>query len=313
VYTLAESPLKAGMLWAGTDDGKLWLTEDDGANWSDLTAQLPAEAKGQWIYRLEPSAHDAGVAYLAVSAFRTGNYNPLVYRTADKGKSWQSITANLPPGEPAKVVREDPVNPDLLYAGTEHALYVSLNRGGHWTRFGGLPTVPVDDIAIHPRDRALIIGTHGRSVYLVDDLRPLQELKPDVLEKEAHLFEPQAALAIHRYQGFALWNGKAVFRGENPPAGVQISFFVGKFNGKSAEVLIKNAAGAPVAKYEVPATPGINRFAWDLKPTKNLLTEYGGEGQKFVPAGEYTISLSYGDTTATQKLKVEVAPGVETR
>jgi photosystem II stability/assembly factor-like uncharacterized protein len=313
VYTLAESPVKPGLLWAGTDDGKLWLTENDGQNWTDLTANLPAPAKGQWIMRVEAGYKDENVAYLAVDAHRTGNFAPLLYRTADRGKSWQGIAANLPADGPVKVIREDPSNPKLLYAGTEFGLFVSVDRGEHWAKFGDLPTVAVDDLAVQPRENDLLIATHGRSLYVVDDVRPLQQLALDVREKPAHLFPVRPAWGIHPMPGFVDWDGKAAFRGDNPPEGALISFYVKAYTGEEVKIKITNAAGIPVAKFKLPGTPGINRIAWDLKPTKDVLTEYGGEGQKFVKAGEYTVTLSYGNFTQTEKLQVTIAPGVETR
>ena len=313
VYTLAESPLKAGLLWAGTDDGKVWVTENEGETWTDLTANLPEAARGQWVSRVEPSRHDAKVAYLVVDAHRTGNYAPLVYRTADGGKTWQFIASNLPADGPAKVLREHPKNPNLLFAGTEFGLYVSFNRGGQWTRFGRLPTVAVDDILIHPRENDLIIATHGRSLYLVDDIRPLEEMSAELQQKEAHLFPPRAALGTFPMPGFSDWNGKAIFRGENPAEGALLNFYLKSYRGEPAKIQITNEAGTPVAKLEVPAGPGLNRVSWDLRPTRNLLSEYGGEGQKFVRAGEYTVTLTYGKAKETQKLRVETAPGIETR
>jgi len=313
VYALAESPLKVGLLWAGTDDGKLWITENDGQSWTDLTANLPAPAKGQWIMRLEASYADANVAYLAVDAHRTGNYSPLAYRTADRGKSWQSIAADLPAEGPVKVLREDPKNPRLLYAGTEFGLFISVDRGAHWVKFGELPTVAVDDIAVHPREDDLLIATHGRSLYIVDDIRPLQQFTLEVREKPAHLFPVRPALGMHMMPGFADWNGKAVFRGDNPPEGALISFFVKAFTGEEVKIKITNAAGQPVAKFKLPGAPGLGRIAWDLKPTKDVLAEYGGEGQKHVTPGEYTVTFAYGTYSQTEKFQVTVAPGVETR
>jgi len=313
VYALAESPVQAGLLWAGTDDGKLWVTINDGANWADLSANLPAAAKGQWIFRIEASWHDAKVAYLAVDAHRMGNYAPLLYRTADGGRTWQGIASNLPADEPVKVVREDPKNPNLLFAGTEFGLFVSLNRGGSWMKFGELPTVAVDDILIHPRDADLVIGTHGRSLFIVDDIRPLEELTTELAEKDAVIFAPRDAHGIYLLPGSADWTGKADFRGENPPEGVLISFYLKSFLGELVEIKIANALDQPVAKFKLTGTPGINRFNWDLRPTKEVSTEYGGEGSKFVRPGEYTITLEYGKAKATQKLTVEIAPGIETR
>jgi len=313
VYTLAESPVKPGVLWAGTDDGKVWVTENDGGSWSDLTANLPVPAKGQWISRIEPSWQDAKVAYMAVDAHRTGNYAPLAYRTPDGGKTWQNIASNLPPDGPLKVIREDPKNPNVLYAGTEFGLFVSCNQGGHWMKFGALPTVAVDDLLVHPRDNDLVIATHGRSLLIVDDLRPIQEMSMEIQRKEAYLFPPRPAFGIHLLPGFADWNGKAVFRGDNPPEGALISFYLKEFLGEQATIMITSSADQPVAKFKVTGTPGINRISWDLKPTKEFLNEYGGEGQKFVKPGEYNVKLNYGKTTHTQKLQVEIAPGIETR
>ena len=313
VYALAESPVKPGLLWAGTDDGKVWITENEGANWTDLTASLPAAAKGQWIYRIEAGAKDSKVAYLVADAHRMGNYAALAYRTEDAGKTWQSIASNLPGGEVVKVIREDPRNPSLLYAGTEFGLWISFNRGGKWVKFGDLPTVAVDDIMVHPRDGDLIVATHGRSLFVIDDLRAVQEMSAEIADKEGYLFEPRPAFGRHMLPGFGDWNGKGVFRGENPPEGALITFYVKSFLGEPAEIVIKNSGGVPVAKFKVTASPGMNRLSWNLMPTKDLLTEYGGEGQKFVKPGEYTVILNYGKTKHEQTLKVEIAPGVETR
>ncbi len=313
VYTLAESPVKAGLLWAGTDDGKLWITEDEGASWTDLTASLPAPAKGQWLSRVEASAHDAKVAYLAVDAHRSGGFAPLAWRTADAGRSWQSIAGDLPAEGPVKVVREDPKNPGLLYAGTEFGLFVSLDRGVRWLKLGGLPTVAVDDLMVHPRDLDLVIATHGRSLFVLDDLRPLQELTGEVLAREAHLFPPPPAFGTNLLPGWADWSGQAVFRGENSPPGALLSFYVKEPMGEPVKITVANAAGRTVANLTAPGVPGIGRISWDLKPTKDLLSEYRGGTVRFVPAGEYVITLKYGSVKSEQKLRVEIAPGVETR
>jgi photosystem II stability/assembly factor-like uncharacterized protein len=313
VYTLAESPQKAGLLWAGTDDGKLWITENDGQSWTDLTSSLPPAAKGQWISRIEPSAHDPKLAYLAVSAFRSQNYAPLAYRTADAGRTWQSIAANLPADGSVKVVREDPTNPSLLYAGTELGLFVSLDRGAHWAAFGDLPTVAVDDILVHGRDRDLIIATHGRSLYVVDDLTPLQELTSETQAEDVHLFPPRPVTGAYLALGWEDSAGAGEFRGQNPPEGALISFWVRDATGEPVKITIENSLGQTMANLTAPGLAGLGRVNWDLKPTKDVLSEYGGEGQKLVRPGEYKVKLSYGKAKAEQSLKVDVAPGIETR
>ncbi|HEY7111437.1 MAG TPA: hypothetical protein VIA45_00775 [Thermoanaerobaculia bacterium] len=313
VYTLAESPLAKGRIWAGTDDGKVWITSDDGAHWTDLTGNLPAEARGLWMGRIDASSHDANVAYLAVETHRSGTIAPLAYRTADLGRTWQKISSDLPPDGPVKVVREDPKNADLLFAGTELGLYVSLDRGAHWSKFGELPTVAVDDIAIHARDRDLVAATHGRSLYIVDDIAPLEEATPDLLRGEAHLFPPRPARAVVMTPGFADWSGAAVYRGDNPKDGALLTFWVPEYTGDEVEIEIQNALEQPVAKWKVAGTPGFQRAVWDLKPSKELLTEYGGEGALFVRPGDYTVTIKHGKAKSKQPLKVEVAAGIETR
>jgi photosystem II stability/assembly factor-like uncharacterized protein len=313
VYSLAESPVKAGMLWAATDDGKVWVTGDEGGHWTDLTANLPAETHGQWMSRIEAGWQDANVAYLAVDAHRSGNYAPLAYRTGDGGRTWEKISSDLPAGGPVKVVREDPKNANLLYAGTEFALYVTFDRGGHWVKFGGMPTVAVDDILVHPRELDLILATHGRSIYVVDDIRALQAMTAEIAASEVYLFAPRDGFGRHLLPAFDEWGGKGVYRGENPPEGALLTFYVKDLNGEQAKVKITNAEGQTVAKMKIAPVPGLNRFNWDLKPSKEVLSEYGGEGAKFVRAGDYTVAVTYGKTTSTQKLHVDIAPGVETR
>ena len=314
VYALSESPRKAGLLWAGTDDGKVWLTEDGGAKWTDVTASLPAEAKGQWIARLEAGRHDEKVAWLAVSAYRSGNHAPLYYRTADLGKSWTSVAGNLPKDEPADVIREDPRNPDLLWAGTEYGLYASLDRGTTWTKVGEVPVAPVDDIAIHERDRDVVVATHGRSLWVVDDVTALQELTPETRGKALHLFPPRSAEARHLLPGWAEWNGVAHFRGENPPEGALLTFWLKEASAEPVKIAVTTADGRPVANLTAPSLAGLGRVSWDLKPTKDLRTEYGGlPAGRHVAPGEYRVTVRCGEARSSQTLKVTAAPGVETR
>jgi photosystem II stability/assembly factor-like uncharacterized protein len=314
VYALSESPAKKGMLWAGTDDGKLWVTEDEGGHWTDLTASLPSSAKGEWIARVEPGWKDANVAYLAVSAYRSGSYAPLVYRTADRGKTWQSIAANLRADGPVRVIKEDPANPDLLFAGTEFGLFASFDRGGSWVPLGGLPTVPVDDILVHPSERDLVIATHGRSLYIIDDISPLEQLTADVRSKGAFLFPLMPATAVNRLAGWVESAGSGGFHGANPPDGALINVWVKSYTGDGITIAIKGAGDQPVANLSAPGVPGFNRLTWNLKPTSDLLNSYGGEGASlFVRPGEYEVTLTYGKLKQTEKLKVDAVTGVETR
>lgn len=314
VYALSESPRQSGLLWAGTDDGRLHVTTDGGTSWTDLTAFLPPQAKGQWIARLEAGRHDEKVAYLVVSAFRNGNHAPLVWRTGDFGKTWTSVAGDLPGDEPVDVIREDPRNPDLLYLGTEYGFYVSLDRGRTWGKLGDLPVVPVDDIAIHERDRDIVVATHGRSLYIIDDVTALQELTPEVRSRDIHLFPPRPAEARHLLEGWAEWNGHLRFRGENPKEGALLTFWLKEARGKAVDISITRADGRPVANLSAGGCAGLGRVSWDLKVTKDLIAEYGGlpPGRHVAP-GEYRVTVSCGDARSSQMLTVTAAEGVETR
>ena len=315
IYSLAESPVKAGLLWAGTDDGKLWLTQNEGKNWNELTAKLPEPMRGQWIVRVEPGAKDAKVAYVVTNAYRSGDDRPFIVRTADLGETWQSVVGEgLPPNDPVEVVREDPANPNLLYAGTHFGLFASFNAGRQWVRIGDLPNVRVDDLQIHPRTNDLVIATHGRSIAILDDIRPLRELTPEVMEKAAHLFPVANAEGFYLLSGFAEMNGKGVYRGDNPPEGVLLTFWVREFTGDELKIAISDAKGQPVANLKPPIRPGLNRINWDLRLSEDLLIKYGGDDpKKFVPSGDYSAELSYGPVKVKQTFHVDIAAGITTR
>ena len=315
VYSLAESPVKAGLLWAGTDDGRLWVTQNNGGNWTELTAKLPEPERGQWVVRVEPGAKDAKVAYVVTNAYRSGDDRPFILRTADMGQTWQSVVGQgLPPNDPVEVVREDPVNSNLLYAGTHFGLFASVDGGGHWVRIGDLPNVRVDDVQIQPRTTDLVIATHGRSIEILDDTRAFRELTPEVMAQPAHLFSIAPAKGFYLLSGFADWNGKGVYRGENPAEGALLTFWVKEFTGDEVKIAITNSSGQPVANLKASGAPGLNRLNWDLRPTEDVRIKYGGDDpKKFVPSGDYTAELSYGKEKMKQTFHVEIAEGITTR
>jgi photosystem II stability/assembly factor-like uncharacterized protein len=314
VFSLAESPKRAGMLWAGTDDGRLWITENEGGKWTELTGNLPEPARGQWIQRIEPSHTDPNVAYVATSAFRSGDDRPMILRTADSGKTWQSVTGDLPANGPVEVIREDPVNPKLLYAGTHFGLFASFDQGTHWVRIGDIPPVQVDDIKIHPRTSDLVIATHGRSLAILDDSVPFREFTPEIEAKPAYLFSVRSVTGRYLDPGFADWNGKGVYRGKNPPEGAIFTVWVKEFTGDEIKISVSKATGEPVANLTAPGTPGFTRLTWDLLPTKDLSIEYGGENPKrLLPAGDYKAELSFGTTKMSQTFHVDLAQGITPR
>ena len=175
IITISESHVMPGVLWVGTNDGNLQVSRDGGNTWENVVGNVQGVPKETHVSRVEASHFDAGTCYVTFDGHRTDDHKPYVFVTSDYGKTWKSIASNLPTGN-VNVIREDPKNANLLYLGTEYAFYVSLNRGGEWKRFmNGLPTVRIDDILVHPRDNDLVVGTHGRSIWIIDDVTPLQQ------------------------------------------------------------------------------------------------------------------------------------------
>jgi hypothetical protein len=229
IVTLAESPIRRGFLLAGTDDGRAWMSPDDGGSWEELTDRFPGVPEGTWVRRMEASAHDVNTFFVAFDGHRTNDFTPYVYMTEDGGRSFTSVASNLPTGKPdfVHVVRQDPVNPNLLFVGTDLGVYVSTDKGGHWQKFmEGLPTVPVHDLKIHPRDHELIAGTHGRSIWIID-IAPLQQLSDDILAADIHLFEPKPAFQYGNRPVGGESTGHQFFQAPSAPYGAEIVYRIG--------------------------------------------------------------------------------------
>jgi photosystem II stability/assembly factor-like uncharacterized protein len=279
ITTLAESPLRRGQVWVGTDDGKVWVTPDGGATWEDLTARVPAPARGLYVSRLEPSHHDPRTAYLAIDGHRSDVFTPFLFVTRDLGRTWTSLASGLPRGVPVKVVREDLVHPRLLFAGTETGIHVSRDGGVRWTRLGqGLPTVAVDDMAIHPRERDLVVGTHGRSVYVLDDIGPLQQWSAAVERDTVTLFVPRATTVSRERELGAVW-GQRGFAAKNPPYGAWIDYHLPREIEGGVSIVIADSAGRTVRTLRGPGAPGLHRVVWDLVP---------GEPRERIPRPEWS-------------------------
>ena len=315
IVTLAESPLQRGRIWAGTDDGKLWLTEDGGEHWTDLTRFLKGVPPGLYMSRIEASHHDPGTAYVAIDGHRSDRFEPYLLATHDSGRSWSSIAGDLPGDAPVLVVREDLMNPRLLFAGTEHGIWMTLDQGRHWTRLGeGLPTVAVDDIVIHPRERDLVIGTHGRSIYVLDDITPLERWSPAALDSPVTFFTPRPATAyLHRTLG-GLW-GQRAFSAKNPPFGAYFNYFVRQFTGEGVSLSVADSAGTTWRSLSGPGTPGFHRVVWDLQrePHQRIDRPEWDDQPEFAPTGKYTVTLTYGERKPIkQALDLRHAPGAGT-
>lgn len=308
VVALAESPLAAGVLWAGTDDGCVHLTQDGGKNWRNIT---PPQAGGRYIARIEASHHERDAAYVAIDGHRSNDFDPHLLMTTDAGASWTSITGDevesqLPKGDIVKVVREDRRNRSVLYVGTERGIFYSMDRGRRWMSLknDSLPTVPVDDIQQHPREMDLIAGTHGRSIYILDDASPLSELSPDVVQSNLHLFSvtPARPRLFLDYGG--LWSER-IFRARNPEMGAKITYWVREWSDEGVSITISDAKGRTVRSLGGGNRPGINRVVWDLKPEPHdVIGAADGWELPFVAPGEYTVRATCGKDSAETKLTV---------
>jgi photosystem II stability/assembly factor-like uncharacterized protein len=287
LISIAESPLTPGVIWTGSDDGLIHVTRDGGATWTEVGRNMPDQVRGLWVSRVEPSRFQEGVAYASRDGHRSDEFGAWIFRTTDFGRSWELISGGIPEGNPIYVVREDPRNQDLLYAGSEFDAFVSLDRGATWASLGtGLPTVAVHDLVVHPREGDLIAATHGRSVWILDDLTALQQLTPQVWASDLHLFEQKTAT---RWNGISrgATRGHKLFMGRNPltieqvPPGnspnelensAAIHFWMG--NGMagsdgSAQVPttleIATLDGSRAVTHQIEAHAGLNRFHWDLR------------------------------------------------
>lgn len=296
VVSIDESPLTQGVLWTGSDDGLIYVTRDDGGTWANVT---PPDVKGRYISRIVASNHAEGRAYASIDGHRTDDFEPVVLMTDDFGQTWANVSGDLPQGRTVKVVREDIFNPDVLYCGTEKGFYVSVDRGQTWIKAHGkaFPTVPVDDIRQHPVTRDLVLGTHGRSIWIYDDASALGALTPDVRASALHVFDilPCKSRWFLEYGG--IWSHK-VFRAPNPPKGVRINYWIGEYTGDDVKVKIEDKHGVQVKELTGTNAPGLNRATWDLVPPEHLQLHDQDEEPflKFhIRPGEYKVTVTMGE------------------
>lgn len=305
VVSLSESPVRAGILWAGSDDGLIHRTKDGGMTWENVTPPL---VEGRYVSRLHASPHAEGRCYASIDGHRQDDMRPCVLVTENFGETWSDITGNLPIGRTVHVVRDDLNNPDILYCGTEQALWLSVDRGANWIRFHGkaLPPVPIYDIQQHPRETDIVLGTHGRSLWVLDDAHWLSELAPSVLTSPLHLFSVRPARPQWKIDYPGLWTHK-VFRAPNAPAGVRIDYWVSEYTGDPVEGRIENSKGVVVKKLVGTNAPGYNRITWNLEPEEWLKLADEAE-DPWIPfhvrPGEYKVVLKMGELEAQATFEV---------
>jgi photosystem II stability/assembly factor-like uncharacterized protein len=267
ITTVAESPVLPGVLWVGTDDGNVQLSRDGGATWTNVAKNIAGVANDTYqVSRVEPSRFDAGACYVAIDNHRNDDLKPYVFVTRDYGATWTSIANNLPVGN-VNVIREDAKNKNLLFAGTEFGLFISMNGGAEWKRFmTGLPVVRVDDILIHPRDNDLIAGTHGRGIWIVDDISPLQQLTEKAMAADMHLFDVRPGVQLLTDISLSRTVGGAKhFRGENPLPGTAISYYLKSASAGDVKITISDITGKVVRTLAGTKNAGLNRVVWNLR------------------------------------------------
>jgi photosystem II stability/assembly factor-like uncharacterized protein len=289
IMTISPSPVQNGVIWVGTDDGKVQLTKNGGQTWKDLSGKIigmkdKGVPSGTWCPHIEASNHEPSTAFVVFDDHRRSNWAPYVFMTTDFGETWKNMATPKIDGF-IHVIREDPVQKNLLFLGTEFGLYVSFDRGKGWMKWTyGLPTVPVRDMVIHPLDNDLVIGTHGRSVYILDDIQPLREITEAIKAKKLHLFKVADAFQFQTsfFSLGYLTPGNMEFQGQNRPYGALITYSIGKLpadvpkKDEQLEIAILGNQGKVIRTIKGPRNTGINRVNWDLRrdPFKTLSDPY---------------------------------------
>ena len=336
IFALAESPITAGLIWAGTDDGLVQISRDAGKSWTNVTPkELPEWSR---ISQIDPSPFDPATAYIAVDRHQNDDPRPYAYKTSDYGKTWVKITNGIPEAVFVRAVREDPKKRGLLYAGTERGVYISFNDGAKWQSLQlNLPTTPVHDLVI--KDNDLVLATHGRSFWVLDDVTPLRQYSDEIAQKDVFLYSPAPAFRIQAGAKPERHLPKGV--GHNPPAGAIVDYFLkdAPKPGTETRIEILDSAGKVIRTYssanlepvdepldpdakrpekEIKPEAGLNRFVWDLRYQEAnrvpgyYLWEYGGgaHGPVAVP-GQYQLRLTVGTQTQTVPLEVKLDPRVK--
>ncbi|MBI3664601.1 MAG: glycosyl hydrolase [Acidobacteria bacterium] len=327
LFSVAESPVNPQMLWAGADDGPVWVTRDAGRTWTDVTGNFPAGAPTYCVvHKIEASRFSPAVAYVAYDCHTREDIRPYLFATRDFGKTWQNITGDLPEKGSTYVIREDPINARVLYAGTEFGVFVTIDGGGRWVKMqNNLPTVAVRDMRIQERELDLVAGTFGRAIW-VTDIAPFSEMTEATLAKTVHLFavKPATLFKLRETYGATIeeLNGDMFFRAENPPYGTMITYSLKEDVGGEVALKIEDAEGKPVRTIQAPGAAGIHRVNWDLKPDKDEkaaaprrgeLTLSEADFRERVPAGIYRVTLTAGGASETRTIAVrpEARDGVK--
>lgn len=310
ITTISESPIQAGLLWVGTDDGNVQVTRDGGRTWTAVHDNIPGHP-GYWVSRVEASSHYLGTAYVSVTGYRHDDFRPFLYKTTDFGATFTSIAANLP-NEPINVIREHPANPNLLFVGTEFAVYVSVDGGRSWTRMkNNMPTQPVHDLKIHPRENDIIVATHGRGIYIAD-ISALVEVTPEVMARDAYFFQPESKV---RWVAADLRHSPSKnYAGESEPQAI-VFYYQLKSTAPSPVTFTVYQGQTPIATVQGPAEAGIHKVQWAMdRRLEGAQVPAGGppaggqagrgpgqvRGQP-APPGEYRVVMTVGNRVVQER------------
>ena len=319
---LSESPVRAGVVWAGTDDGNVQVSRDGGRTFVNVRRNIPGVPASTWVAHLEASRTGAGTVYAAFDGHQDDDFTNYLFRSSDFGVTWTSIAAGLPANIVIHVIREDPRNARVLYLGAEQGLFVSTDAGATWRELRGLPRMPINDLVVQARENALVVGTHARGVYILDHLNAIQELTDTERRSAAHLFTIQPA-EMRRLASIGAHTGDMIFRGENPPNGAIIDYWLASAADTSAvSVTVHDMRGVEIATVRPGVKAGVNRVVWNLR-LASLPSSGSGAGDddddaprggalpgRSVAPGRYTVRLRVGSETRERVVVVRDDPRV---
>ena len=332
ILVIAPSPADENTIWVGTDDGNLQLTTDGGKTWNNLADRLPGVKPGSWFPYIELSKDNAGEAFIVVNDYRRNDFRPMAFHTSDGGQTFKRIVDESQVSGFVLSIVQDPVEKQLLWLGTDHGLYFTIDGGNNWNKWmNGYPSVQTADLKIHPREHDLIAGTFGRSIWVLDDLRPIREIaqtKGEVLAKDLRVFEaPDAYLAETRSYDGIRFTADAVFIGENRPTGARLSIWVKptsvedpdqKENKKAgkAKIRILNEAGDTIRTFESKLDTGLNRITWNLRRdgvrfpsySDRPATGFGAPSGPKVTPGTYKVIVTHGKNSDSTQVQVKADP-----
>ena len=312
ISAISESPVKPGIIWAGTDDGKVQVTRDCGGSWTDVTVNLAEAGAPEEFYvsRIFASHHQAGRAYAVKTGFQRDDFRPFVFRTDDYGKTWEDISGNLPNGI-IYVIAEDHKNPDLLFLGRDFDVRVTIDGGRNWVSMkNNMPTNSVHDLLIHPRENDLVVGTHGRGVYAAD-ITPLQEMDAGLLNKDVHLFKVEDKVRWDYVYRGTLY-GQRQFTAENEPVGLAVNYYLKNKREDGVRITVSDPYGEVIRRLEGPGEAGINRVVWDMRREAEDTGEEESRRRprrgEWADTGEYVITLEADGKTLSRKARVLPMP-----